>query len=105
MNRRFPLLRRLALPALAAALLAACAGVPQNTSTGEYIDDSVITAKVKTNLVADKSVKSTDIRVETTKGRVLLAGYVRSAAERQHAEELARSVGGVTTVSNRLVVR
>ena len=105
MNHRFRSIRRLAIPAIVVVMLGACAGTRQDTSTGEFIDDSVITTKVKTNLLADKMVNSLDISVETVKGRVLLAGYVKSNDERRHAEELARSVGGVREVSNKLVIR
>ena len=104
MNHPFRSICRLAMPAVVAVLLGACAGTRQNTSTGEFIDDSVITTKVKTNLLADKMVNGLDISVETVKGRVLLAGSVKSSDERRHAEELARSVGGVRDVSNKLVV-
>jgi osmotically-inducible protein OsmY len=105
MKNRFRSIRRLAIPAVFAVTLAACAGTQQNTSAGEFIDDSVITTKVKTNLLADKMVSGLDISVETVKGRVLLAGYVKSKDERRHAEELARSVGGVRDVSNKLLVK
>ncbi len=91
--------------ALAAALLAACAGSPTKESTGELVDDSVITTKVKSAMVADKSVSAMDVSVETFKGRVLLSGYVKSADERQRAEGIARSVTGVKDVNNRIEVR
>ena len=91
--------------ALAAALLAACAGSPTKESTGEFVDDSVITTKVKSAMVADKTVSAMDVSVETFKGRVLLSGYVKSADERQRAEGIARSVAGVKEVSNKIVVQ
>jgi osmotically-inducible protein OsmY len=91
--------------ALAAALLAACAGSPSRESTGEALDDSVITTKVKTALIADKRVSGSDVSVETFKGRVLLSGYVRSPEERHTAERIARQVSGVKEVNNKISVR
>jgi len=91
--------------ALAALLLAACAGTPNRESTGEVFDDSVITTKVKSALISDKRVSGMDVSVETFKGRVLLSGYVRSPEERQTAERIARGTPGVKDVSNRIAVR
>ena len=98
--------RKSALAAIfMAALLGACAGTPNRESTGEVIDDSVITTKVKTALVADKRVSGMDVSVETFKGRVLLSGYVNNPDERQTAERIARNVAGVKEVNNRIAVR
>ncbi len=97
--------RRMATAVLATALLAACAGSPTKESTGELIDDSVITTKVKSALVADKTVSAMDVSVETFKGRVLLAGFVKSPDQRERAESVARSVKGVKAVSNQIEVR
>ena len=94
-----------AAAALTALLLAACAGTPTRESTGEVIDDSVITTKVKSALLADKRVSGMDVSVETFKGRVLLSGYVKSPDERQTAERIARNVAGVKEVNNRIAVR
>ena len=91
--------------ALSAALLAACAGSPTKESRGEVIDGSVITTKVKSALLADKSVSALDVSVETFKGRVLLAGFVKSDDQRRRAGEIARSVTGVRRVDNKLEVR
>lgn len=91
--------------ACAGVLLAACAGSPSKESTGELIDDSVITTKVKTALLADKSVSAMDVKVETFKGRVQLAGYVKSPDERERAVTIARSVTGVKTVTDNIEVR
>ena len=79
---------------LMAALLAACAGTPNRESTGEAIDDSVITTKVKSALIADKRVSGMDVSVETFKGRVLLSGYVNNPDERHTAglTQLTRQV-------------
>ena len=91
--------------ALAAALLAACGGSPTRESTGEVIDDSVITTKVKTALIADTRVRGRDVSVETFKGRVLLSGYVSTPEERKAAQDIARSVAGVKEVNNRISVQ
>jgi hyperosmotically inducible periplasmic protein len=91
--------------ALAAVLLAACAGSPSRESTGEVIDDSVITTKVKTALIADQRVHGRDVSVETFKGRVLLSGYVRTPEERKAAQDIARSVPGVKEVNNKISVQ
>jgi hyperosmotically inducible periplasmic protein len=95
----------IAIAAALSASLAACAGGPQKESTGEMVDDSVITTKVKTALITEKGVDSTDVSVETFKGRVLLSGYVKSPDQRQRAEGLARQVGGVKDVENRIELK
>ena len=75
-----------------------CAGTPQKEGTGEYVDDTVITGKVKAMILKEPTLKSAEINVETFKGRVQLSGFVRSQANMIKAVELARSVGGVTSV-------
>jgi len=99
------LVQKIALVGLLAAALSGCAGTRTQESTGEYIDDSAITTRVKTALLNDGAVKSTDISVETFKGRVQLAGYVKSPDQRQRAESIARSVAGVKTVNNQIQLR
>lgn len=105
MRKTFSSVCSLAIAAALAAALAACASAPGKESTGEMLDDSVITTKVKTALVAEKGIDSTAISVETFKGRVLLSGYVKSPDQRQRAEGIAREVGGVKQVNNRLEVK
>lgn len=105
MNKRFNALRALMIPVALAVALGGCAGSRTTESTGELVDDSVITTKVKSALLTEKGVDSTAISVETFKGRVLLAGYVRSPDQRQRAEGLARSVAGVKAVSNNIELR
>jgi len=70
-----------------------------------YVEDSVITAKVKAALLRAPELKSRDVEVETDHGRVMLTGIVRSRAERDHALKTAASVDGVTDVKDALVVR
>jgi len=97
--------RRILMFGLVGALVAGCAGSRSTESTGDYIDDAAITTKVKALLLKDPLVGGLAIDVDTTKGRVRLGGTVKSEAERAKAVELARSVGGVLSVQNDLVVR
>ena len=87
------------------ATFAACASTSKQESTGEYIDDSVITTKVKSLLAADDFLKSFQISVETYKGTVQLSGFVGSEKAVDTAGEIARSVKGVTSVKNDLIVK
>jgi osmotically-inducible protein OsmY len=92
--------------ALAASLaVTSCASGPTRESTGEYIDDTAITTKVKTTLLEDNEVSALDVGVETFKGRVQLSGFVETQREKAKAEELARRVAGVKSVSNDLIVK
>lgn len=93
-------LARLAMTGLIAAVLAACAGSPTRESTGEYLDDTLITSKVKARFVESKDVSAAAVNVETFKGIVQLSGFANSAGERMKAEELARGVEGVKQVKN-----
>jgi osmotically-inducible protein OsmY len=83
----------------------ACAPTPTREGTGEYIDDSVITGKVKAAFAADPTVKATQVQVETFKGTVQLSGFVDSRDSAQRAVELARGVKGVKSVKNDTVIR
>ncbi len=85
---------------LMALLLAACGGSPTKESTGEYVDDSVITTKVKSAFIQDKDVKASDIKVETFKGVVQLSGFVASRTELEKASQVASQVPGVKAVRN-----
>ncbi len=87
------------------ATFAACASTSKQESTGEYIDDSVITTKVKSLLAADDFLKSFKIGVETYKGTVQLSGFVNSQQAVDKAVQIAWSVKGVTSVKNDLVVK
>lgn len=77
-----------------------CASTATQEGTGEYVDDTVITAKVKSAIIGDASLKATEINVETFKGVVQLSGFVRSSADEKKAIELARSVKGVKSVKD-----
>ena len=84
---------------------AACASTSKQESTGEYVDDSVITTKVKSLLAADDFLKSFEIGVETYKGTVQLSGFVDSQKAIDKAVEITRSVNGVKSVKNNLNVK
>jgi osmotically-inducible protein OsmY len=87
------------------AALMACASTSKRESTGEYVDDSVITTKVKALLAEDDFLKSFQIGVETYKGTVQLSGFVNSQKAVDKAVEIARSVKGVESVKNDLIVK
>jgi osmotically-inducible protein OsmY len=87
------------------ATFAACSSTRTHESTGEYVDDSVITTKVKSGLAADDFLKSFQISVETYKGSVQLSGFVDSQKAVDTAGQIARSVKGVTSVKNDLIVK
>ena len=86
-------------------LFLGCAGTHNRESTGEYIDDSVITTKVKTAIFDDPSLKVFEISVETFKGEVRLSGFVNSEQIVRKAGEVAGKVEGVRSVKNNLAVR
>ena len=88
---------------LAAAILvtaAGCASTSNQESTGQYLDDTAITTKVKAAIFNEPTLKSTEINVETFKGRVQLSGFVSSRASMDRAVTVARGVGGVTSVKD-----
>ena len=87
------------------AIFVACASTSKRESTGEYIDDSVITTKVKSLLAADDFLRSVQISVETYKGVVQLSGFVNSQQAVDKAGEIAGGVKGVTSVKNNLIVK
>jgi osmotically-inducible protein OsmY len=104
MKKRNILIGYLVLLMLVAAL-AACASTATRESTGEYVDDSVITTKVKALLAEDDFLKSFKISVETYKGRVELSGFVNSQDAVNKAGQIARGVGGVKSVKSNLIVK
>jgi osmotically-inducible protein OsmY len=87
------------------ASLLGCASTATSQGTGEYVDDSVITAKVKAAIFADETLKSTEINVETFKGVVQLSGFVKQPADIARATEVARGVKGVVSVKNDMLVK
>ena len=77
-----------------------CAATPTQEGTGQYVDDSVITTKVKAAIFNERSLKVSEINVETFKGVVQLSGFVSSRADMSKAVEVARDVKGVKSVKN-----
>lgn len=104
-------LQRLIMVVFFAACLSSflgCSTTSSNTpreSAGEYVDDSVITSKVKAALVGDMALKGFQINVETYQGVVQLSGFVDSADNVRRAGDLARNVNGVKDVKNNLLVK
>ena len=92
---------------LAVTLVSAvgCASTSKQEGTGEYMDDSVITTKVKTAIFNEATLKSAEINVETFKGVVQLSGFVNSQADINKAVEVARGVSGVKSVKNDMRVK
>ena len=87
------------------ATFVSCASTPKQEGTGEYVDDSVITTKVKSLLAADNFLKSFQISVETYKGIVQLSGFVNSQQAVDKAGQITRDVKGVKSVKNNLIVK
>lgn len=104
MNNPFRKLSLISVVALG-GLLAACAGSPTKDSTGQYVDDTTITAKVKSALLADGAVKSFEIKVETFKGVVQLSGFVDTEDQRAAATKDAMGVAGVTDVKDNVTLK
>jgi hyperosmotically inducible protein len=92
------------LASIAAALLMAtalgCASTAKQESTGQYVDDTAITGKVKAAILNEPSLKSAEINVETFKGVVQLSGFVSSSAAQSTAVTVAQKVEGVKSVKN-----
>jgi len=95
----------LAAAAAAVVVLAGCAVTRDQSTVGEYVDDSAITTMVKTKFVENKDVGSASIGVETLNGTVQLSGFAKTATEKAAAESAARSVKGVKSVRNDIIVR
>jgi hyperosmotically inducible protein len=82
-----------------------CASTSTHEGTGQYVDDSVITAKVKAAILEEPTLKSAEINVETFKGVVQLSGFVSSRGEMNKAVAVARGVNGVTSVKDDMRVK
>jgi osmotically-inducible protein OsmY len=82
-----------------------CASTPQREGAGEYVDDSVITTKVKATIFNEPSLKVFQINVETFKGRVQLSGFVSTQDNIDRAVEVTRFVAGVKSVANDMRLR
>ncbi len=82
-----------------------CAGDRYHESTGESIDDTATTARVKDALDHDSMYKYPDVHVTTFKGQVQLSGFVDSSDQKSRAVTLAKGVNGVTDVVNNITVK
>jgi len=88
------------LIAICLIFMVACTSTANRESTGEYIDDSVITARVKAAIVSDKNLNVAEINVETYKGIVQLSGFVSSVDDQYKAVKIAENIDGVKSVKN-----
>ena len=86
-------------------VLVGCAPTSTSRGTGEYVDDAVITSRVKAAFAADPTVKATEVQVETFRGTVQLSGFVDSRESAQKAAQIAREVKGVREVRNNMLLR
>jgi osmotically-inducible protein OsmY len=93
------------LAAFALTTLAGCASTANKESTGQYMDDTAITTKVKSAILNDPALKSAEINVETFKGRVQLSGFVSSRTSIDRAVQVAQGVSGVSSVANDMRVK
>jgi osmotically-inducible protein OsmY len=82
-----------------------CASTKTQEGTGEYVDDTVITTKVKSAILGEPGLKSSEINVETFKGVVQLSGFVNSRADIDAATKVARGVAGVKDVKNNMQLK
>lgn len=95
-NRKFTTIAAVLLMATALG----CASTRTKEGTGEYVDDTVVTGKVKAAILNEPTLKSAEINVETFKGVVQLSGFVTSKVAENKAVEVANTVGGVKSVKN-----
>ncbi len=105
MKTSIKLVAVLALGVVGGSVFSGCASTATRQSTGEYVDDTATTARVKTALIRDDTVKAGQVDVETFKGHVQLNGFVDTEEQRIRAEQLAASVEGVLQVTNNLALR
>ena len=102
---KFNFILRLLISFVLVVSVTSCAGGKRYESTGEYLDDSAITTKVKTSILGDSKLSVFQVSVETFKGIVQLSGFVDSSQIAARAVELARTVRGVKSVNNNLIVK
>jgi osmotically-inducible protein OsmY len=93
------------LSTLLLSIALGCAGNAQKESTGEYVDDTWITTKIKSAFVNDKTLNAAEINVETFKGTVQLSGFVADPGDIYHAANVAREIKGVKSVQNDIRVK
>lgn len=106
-EKKMKAIQKIATALFTVSLLATagCASTATKEGTGEYVDDSVITTKVKASIFNEPSLKATEINVETFKGTVQLSGFVAQPEDIAKAGQVARGVKGVTAVKNDLHVK
>lgn len=93
------------LLAITLASVIGCTSTTKQESTGEYLDDSVITTKVKSAIFNEPTLKSAEINVETFKGVVQLSGFVNSRSDINKAVDIAQGVKGVASVKNAMQLK
>lgn len=91
--------------AMTLAAIGGCASTAQKEGTGEYVDDTAITTKVKTAIFSEPTLKVAEINVETFKGVVQLSGFVKTQGDISKAGDVARGVGGVKSVKNDIRIK
>ena len=91
--------------AVATITTTGCSKSEHRRTSGQYLDDQTITARVKSALFADPNVSGFQVNVDTYQGVVSLSGFVDTAAQKSKAEDVARQVSGVRQVQNNLSVR
>ena len=102
---KLTVIRHCLLLIVLAAFLAGCGGTWKKESTGEYVDNTVLTTKVKAEIFNDPMLKVLQINVESFKGVVQLSGFVDSKMAADRAVKIARSVTGVESVKNNMVIK
>lgn len=85
--------------------LTGCAGTTTKESTGEYIDNTAITARIKKAFASDELVRARDVTVESFRGTVQLSGFVNSLEQKERAEALAKAIPGVKEVKNNIIIK
>ena len=105
LHRKYPMITKqrfsvLLLAAAAFTTMVGCAATGKQESTGQYVDDTVITTRVKAEILKDASLKSAEINVETFKGAVQLSGFVNSEADINRAVLVTQGVPGVKSIKN-----
>ncbi len=93
------------LSSMLVVALVACAPTEKRASAGEFIDDTLITSKVKAALMADPDLKATEINVDTFKGTVQLSGFVAQPDHIPRAVDMVRRINGVKSVKNDMAIK
>jgi osmotically-inducible protein OsmY len=105
MKSNYKLIIKSVTSTLLFSLIVGCTSAAHHESTGQYVDGSVITTRVKTALLNDREINSLPITVKTYKNTVQLSGFVNSYSQKLRAGEIAKNVSDVQSVENSLVVK